>query len=274
MQNMRILLYVSLLLTPLILRADSLTLPPEKEMKARVLETLLAFNKAGQDKSFAAFYNEQLASIFRQQMSLDRFTGIFGSFHDKGDIAHIAKTEVVFDAPPAINGQGVLVLKGHYPTQPDKVAFQLKYLNESGAWKLMGIEVRVVPLVENTGPVPSEKESKALALESLLAFNKALQEKSFDSFYTQIAKVWQNQTTPAKLQGIFQAFIDQKADISPIAKVEPVFDQKPAIEDGILVLKGSYPTQPRKVSFELGYSYEEKAWKLVNLYMNPNRSAR
>ena len=270
--TMRKFFYVTLLLIPLILRADNPTLPPEKELKARVLETLLAFNKAAQENSFAGFYNDRLAAPFRQQLSLERFTGIFQVFHDKGDLSYVTKTDVVFDEPPAFNRDGLLVLKGHFPTRPNKVTFQFKYLNESGAWKLMGVNVQLIPVVENTGPVPSEKESKALALDSLLAFNKALQAKSFDLFYTQIAKLWQKQSTPAKLQTLFQAFIDRKVDLSDIAKVEPVFAQKPAIEDGFLVLKGSYPTPLRKVSFELKYVYEENAWKLVYLFCNPNEA--
>ena len=52
---MRKLFNVTLLLIPLILRAGSPSLPPEKELKAHVLETLLAFNKAAQENSFAGF---------------------------------------------------------------------------------------------------------------------------------------------------------------------------------------------------------------------------
>jgi hypothetical protein len=33
------------------------------------------------------------------------------------------------------------VLKGYYPTAPNKVKFQLKYLEEDGEWKLVGIKV-------------------------------------------------------------------------------------------------------------------------------------
>jgi hypothetical protein len=59
------------------------------------------------------------------------------------------------------------------------------------------------------------------------------------------------------------------ADISGIEEVEPVFDSKPAInDDGFLVLKGSYPTQPSKVFFELKYIYEEETWELVGINVN------
>ena len=267
---MRKLFLISLLLVSLGLRADAQKVPPEKELKVLVRDSLLAFNDAVQEKNFAAFHKQELATLFRDQMPLEKFTTAFQSFFDKGyDIADIKKSEPVFDEPAAIDSDGVLSVKGSYPTRPNKVTFKLKYIQDKSAWKLLGINVQVVPFVENAGPVPSEAEAKRLALDSLMAFNKALTTKNFDSFYAQIAKLWQAQTTSAKLKEIFQPFLAQNADISGIAELEPVFDSKPAInEDSFLALKGSYPTQPSKLFFDLVYVYEDQEWKLVGINVN------
>ena len=269
---MRKLILISLLLISLAFRADAQKVPPDKELKTMVRDSLLAFNEAVQAKNFGGFYKHELATMFRDQLSLEKFSAAFQPFLEKGyDISDIKKSEPVFDAPAAIDSNGVLSVTGSYPTRPNKVSFKLKYLQEKSAWKLLGINVQVVPFVEKAGPVPSEEEAKRLALDSLLAFNKAVQGKNFDSFYAQVAKLWQAQTTAAKLKEIFQPFIAQgaDADISPIARLAPDFDSKPAIdEDSFLVLKGSYPTQPNKVFFELKYLYEEGAWKLVGINVN------
>jgi len=272
---MRKLLLISLLFIPLALRADAQKVPPEKELKTMVRDSLLAFNEAVQEKNFAGFHKHELATLFRDQMPLEKFSNAFQVFLEKGyDISNLAKSEPVFDDPPKIDSNGVLAVSGSYPTKPNKVIFKLKYLQEKSAWKLVGINVQVLPFVEKTGPVPTEKEAKRLALDSLLAFNKALKAKNFDSFYGQIAKLWQAQTTPAKLKEIFAPFLAQDAHISGIADVEPVFDSKPAIDsDGFLVLKGSYPTQPSKVFFELKYVYEEETWELVGINVNLKNAA-
>lgn len=272
---MRKLLLLSLLFISLGLRADAQKVPPDKELKTMARDSLLAFNEAVQEKNFAGFYKHELATVFRDQTSLEKFSAVFKEFIDKGyDISNIAKSEPVFDEPAKIDNNGVLALSGSYPTKPNKVIFKLKYLQEKSAWKMVGINVQVLPFVEKTGPVPTEKEAKRLALDSLLAFNKALQAKNFDSFYERIAKLWQAQTTSAKLKEIFQPFLDQEAHISGIADVEPTFDSKPAIDsDGFLLLKGSYPTQPSKVFFELRYVYEEETWELVGINVNLKRTA-
>jgi hypothetical protein len=272
---MRKLLLIPLLLISLALRVDAQKAPPEKELKTMVRGSLLAFNDAVQEKNFAGFHKHELATVFREQTPLDKFTNVFQSFLEKGyDISNISKSEAVFDEPARVDSNGVLAVSGSYPTKPNKVSFKLKYLQEKSAWKLVGINVQVVPFVEKTGPLPTEKEAKRLALDALLAFDKALKAKNFESFYGQIAKLWQAQTTAAKLKEIFQPFLAQDASISGIAEVEPVFDSKPAIDDdGFLVLKGSYPTQPSRVFFELKYIYEDELWELVGINVNLKNAA-
>jgi hypothetical protein len=270
---MRKLLILSLLLVPVVLRGETPTPPSNKEVKALVFDSLFAFNKAVQQKSFTQFHEERLSTQFKKKFPLEKFTATFQVFLDKNyDISNIAKSEPVFDNSPAIDNDGYLVVKGYYPTRPNKVTFELTYEYESSAWKVLGLNVQVVPVAENTGKAPAVKEIKKLALDSLLLFNVAVQTKSFENFYNKSAKLWQKETTPQKLLKAFQSFIDQKINIASIVKVQPDFDGSPAInEDGFLVVKGSYPIQPNKVFFELKYASEDDSWKLVgiNVQMKP-----
>ena len=51
------------------------------------------------------------------------------------------------------------MLKGSYPTQPNKVFFELKYVIEDESWKLVGINVQVKPASD--APPKKGKEKKA-----------------------------------------------------------------------------------------------------------------
>jgi hypothetical protein len=265
--TMRKLLILSLLLLPFALQGATPKMPPDKELKALVFDSLFAFNKAVQEKSFAKFHEERLSSQFQKQFPLEKFTGIFQTFIDKGyDISNIAQSEPIFDVPPATDSDGLLVLKGHYATKPNKVTFKLTYISEASAWKIMGINVQAAPSVENTGEVPTTKEARKLALDSLLLFNVAIQTKSFDNFHSKISTLWQKEVTPDELLRIFRSFTEQNVNIALIVKEQPDFDEAPTVnDDGILVLKGSYPTQPNKVFFELKYVFEDESWKLVGI---------
>jgi len=55
----------------------------------------------------------------------------------------VKETEPVFNHPAAIGPNGMLVIQGYYPTKPNRIIFQLKYLKDEGDWKLAGIDVNL-----------------------------------------------------------------------------------------------------------------------------------
>jgi hypothetical protein len=155
-----------------------------------------------------------------------------------------------------------------------KIPLTMELVKESGTWKVIYISAAEAGVsTEQRGKqLPSDEKSKALALDSLLAFNKAVQDKSFAGFHQQISRRWQDQITPDKLKEVFNQFIQMHLDISSIKGVEPVLSAAPEINsDGILVLEGYYPTHPNKVYFRLKYIYEHPAWKLFGIQVNVNQ---
>src|SRR5207302_712064 len=156
-----------------------------------------------------------------------------------------------------------------------KIPLTMELVKESGAWKVIYLSAPQAGVsVEQGGKqLPSDEKSKALALDSLLAFNKAVQDKSFVGFHQQIiSRRWQEQITPDKLKEVFNQFIETHLDISPIKEVQPILSAAPEINsDGILVLEGYYPTHPNKVYFRLEYIYEHPAWKLFGIQVNVNQ---
>ncbi|HWX15358.1 MAG TPA: hypothetical protein VNY07_02115 [Chthoniobacterales bacterium] len=151
------------------------------------------------------------------------------------------------------------------------IPLTMELVKELGTWKVISLSAPQAGVsVEQGGKqLPSDEKSKALALDSLLAFNKAVQDKSFVGFHQQISRRWQEQITPDKLKEVFNQFIETHLDISPIKEVQPILSAAPEINsDGILVLEGYYPTSPTKVYFRLKYIYEHPAWKLFGIQVN------
>jgi hypothetical protein len=152
-----------------------------------------------------------------------------------------------------------------------KIPLNMDLVNESGSWKVIYLAAPQSGVAaEQTGKqLPTDEKSKALVLESLLDFNKAIQDKNFDDFHTTISRAWQEQITPEKLKEVFQSFMAKNLDISAIKRVDPILTDPPEINsDGLLILKGYYPTRPFKVNFQLKYIYEHPAWKLFGINVN------
>jgi len=263
---MRKVFGVLLLFLPLVSQAAAPKAPAEKEARALTLNSVLAFNKAVQAKDFVDFH-KQISSLWQGQITPDKLKEVFRTFIDQNlDISGVEKVDPTFDVPPKIDSDGVLALQGSYLIAPNKVEFRLKYVNEKAAWKLIGIKLDVKPSGASDVKLPSEEETKALVRDSLLSFNRAVQDQSFAEFHKEISAVWQKQITPEKLQELFQPFIDAEVDLAPIAKREPAFDKPPAIdEDGVLRVQGEYPTQPHGVRFDLGYLFDGLDWRLIKI---------
>ena len=116
-----------------------------------------------------------------------------------------------------------------------------------------------------TPKLPPDKELKALAFDSLLAFNKSVQKKDFTEFYNdRLSSQLREQVSLEKFSEAFRIFIEKGYDISTIVQSEAVFDPTPAIDDeGVLALQGHYPSKPNRVTFTLKYVYDSSKWKLL-----------
>ena len=107
--------------------------------------------------------------------------------------------------------------------------------------------------------VPDKSELKKMTEETLTSFGEGLKEKDFSTFYEDIASLWKKQTTPEKLMESFKSMAGPNFDVLGIVKeLKPTFDPSAEVNsDGVLIVRGYYPTKPNHVVFQLKYIEEE-----------------
>jgi hypothetical protein len=124
-------------------QSGDLKMPSDPELRALLLDSLLSFNQAVQAKRFDQFH-QQLSVAWQEQITSEKLASVFQEFTDKQiDISGVKNLEPIFDKPPAIDSNGLLIVSGYYATTPTRVHFTLKYIYEHPAWKLFGIKVDV-----------------------------------------------------------------------------------------------------------------------------------
>jgi hypothetical protein len=122
--------------------------PEESEIKSMSDKMLLDWNSAMQKGDFSTFYKKDCAKVWQEQTTPEKlgetFEKQFGG--QKIDFSGaIKEMEPTFEPEPAISKTGdfdVLTIAGYYDTQPNRFSFQLKLVQEDGAWKLVGINVK------------------------------------------------------------------------------------------------------------------------------------
>lgn len=140
--------------------------PPDAEtMERLVKETLLRFDQAIKERDFVPFFlhtslawqDQLVTGEYRpgipltmrieltekqKEIGASRLLRAFQPFIDKNiDISGIASRTPVFDSPPQVSTDGLLIVNGRYDTEPYKVYFSMKFMYELPKWKLFGLDV-------------------------------------------------------------------------------------------------------------------------------------
>ncbi len=154
-------------------------------------------------------------------------------------------------------------------TDGSSIPVTVVFVKKGEEWRIHFIDAGSAGVSEETTASPSLPDDEVLKLltdEAIQQLASAINAADFTGLHSYIAQLWQSQATADDLQGYFQEFIDEQVDLSVLVDLEPVFSEPPAIdEDGVLILKGYYASQPATTHYELSYSYEHPDWKLIGI---------
>ena len=138
----RVLLVLALMLTAPLAQAQN-KVPSERALEALVKATLLTFNDANVTGNYEVFH-AKLSKPFREQYSVERLARRFQEFNKKHiDFDVIAALKPGYDPAPKVDDEGRLLVKGHFPTEPLRVNFDLAFIPSDGEWKLISINVKI-----------------------------------------------------------------------------------------------------------------------------------
>jgi len=250
-------------------------LPPEGELMAMAGASIQLLARAINAKDFSEFH-QATAKVWQDQVTPEALMESFKSYIEQGaDLTFMKDMTPEFQEKPSIDENGILVLKGTYPTRPSVLSFTIKYIRQDSEWKLVGIFVNSEEPAGGSTPkaekheIPPEDQVLLLTKRSMTLLAEAVSRDDFSEFYGSLAALWRQQISKDSLRERLAVFIDKKISLTVIEGVSPVFSEKPYIDnDGLLVLKGRYPTRPYEVEFELDFYNEESQWKLFgfNVY--------
>jgi len=158
------------------------------------------------------------------------------------------------------------------------IPVKIELVKESGQWKILNINKKEGGIVKEgkaekgetqEKTVPAKRELIAMTTGSVMALANAVNRDDFSGFYNSVSKLWQSQTNTDELREAFKQFIERKIDLTGIQGVNPVYSEKPYLDNnGWLILAGYYPTEPMQVHFSLKYIFEYPEWKLASIRIN------
>ena len=138
----RMLAVMALVLMASVAQAQN-KVPSERGLEALVKATLITFNDANVTGNYEVFH-AKLSKPFREQFPVERLARRFQEFNKKHiDFDVIAALKPSYDPAPKVDDEGRLLVKGHFPSEPLRVNFDLAFIPSDGEWKLISINVKI-----------------------------------------------------------------------------------------------------------------------------------
>ncbi len=124
------------------IRSVNQEVPNEERLQEMVERSLTLFGNAIHTQNFHEFYTN-VSQAWQNQLTEKQLKSAFQPFIDAKVTIDIKSSKPIFDKPPEINSEGLLVLLGHYDTKPYATTFRLRFIHEFPFWKLYGLEVQL-----------------------------------------------------------------------------------------------------------------------------------
>lgn len=158
------------------------SLPSKADQVALTKQSMRDFAAGINGKNMESF-RQTISKLWQEQVTTEELNKAFATFMEQNlDLTVLEPLEPLFDNEPKINQDGVLVITGHYPTEPSRVTFEHKYIYEDTAWKLVGFSVDIQEAPAGTQSqdaapsVPSTADQAALGLELVNKTGYAIKE--------------------------------------------------------------------------------------------------
>ena len=123
------------------------------------------------------------------------------------------------------------------------------------------------PAVALKPPVAEIQE--VLIKASLMSFNDANLTGNYAVLHAKLSNPFRDQIPPEKLKQTFKPFVDAHVDFDVVVAKPPVPTEAVRVDDdGRLLLRGYFDTQPSRVHYDLAFIMSEGEWKLIRLNVN------
>jgi hypothetical protein len=121
--------------------AYAIQMPSEDEQDVLVRSTLMTFNDANMSGNYSVLWAKS-ARQFQSQVPVEKFASAFEKFRlNELYFEDIINKKNESTEKPVIDANGVLTLAGVIKSDDMRVKYQLRFVQNEKAWKLVGINV-------------------------------------------------------------------------------------------------------------------------------------
>jgi hypothetical protein len=135
--------------------ADKSALPRPADLLVLIRNHIIALNQANLTGNYSVLH-DMAAPGFQQANSLDKLRSVFAVLRDRQiDLAPVAVIDPKLSRPAAVDQNGMLRLTGFFPSEPERVNFDMAFQIAGGQWRLFGVGLNTSREVASAPPTPA-----------------------------------------------------------------------------------------------------------------------
>jgi len=122
-------------------------------------------------------------------------------------------------------------------------------------------------------PVPDPYQLSLMIYGALTALDQANTTGNYTVLRALAAPAFQSRNSPEGLANVFAKYRLAHVTLAPIVLFQPTLTEQPRVSaDGLLRLKGYFPTRPLRIGFDLTYQNVDGAWRLIAMQISPTQA--
>lgn len=122
-------------------------------------------------------------------------------------------------------------------------------------------------------PVPDGYQLSVLIYSTMTALDQANATGNYSVLHDLAAPEFQRINPVPKLSAIFAGYRERHVVLAPVVLFQPHLVEEPKVAlEGLLRLKGYFPTKPLRIGFDLTYQIVGGGWRLMALSISPSES--
>ncbi len=170
-----------------------------------------------------------------------------------------------------VSANGTGTLKGSIKFSDGSILpIKIELVKENDEWKINHISLPRVGLTTSSTPQPTNKPIRyeTMVHKTIVELVNAIQSNDYSKFYSDTSAEFKKSVSIDKTQRVFSRFRDVNINWGDIGSMSPVITSKEVKDNGILELKGYYPTKPAHLGFRLEYVKNNGQYKIFGVFIN------
>ncbi len=168
-----------------------------------------------------------------------------------------------------VNADGTGTLKGSIKFSDGSILpIKIELVKENDEWKINHISLPRTGLTTGSQQQKSSPtQYKALVHKSISELVNAIQNNDYSNFYSDTSVEFKKSVSLEKTKRVFSRFKAVNINWNDIGSMSPVITSQETKDNGVLELKGYYPTKPVHLGFRLEYVKNNGKYKIFGVFI-------